>query len=180
MRSRALSVPEGLQCTWVISEIKFGIRRATITIPDPLGCWYQRGRATLCPEVNQHLWPPSHPGDSPRDGSLHSRHILPWRKGFGTCPHKATKTMTRRKPKSPTGSALERSPKSPILSFSLCTYNLLCSERRDDELRERLLIFPWIYTFDKPAQRPSLHKTAPNKLNYHHNGTLLGFIDCIA
>lgn len=54
----------------------------------------QRSRATLCPEVNQHLWPSPHPGDCPSDGPLHSRHILPQRKGFGTCPHKATRTMT--------------------------------------------------------------------------------------
>lgn len=32
----------------------------------------------------------------------------------------------------------------------------------------------------KPAQRPKLHKMAPGKLNYHHSGTLLAFIDCIA
>lgn len=53
MWSRALSVPGGFQCTWAVSEIKSGIHRATIRIPDPLGCW-QQGRS---PKEQSHAVP---------------------------------------------------------------------------------------------------------------------------
>lgn len=138
----------------------------------------QRSRATLCPEVNQHLWPSPHPGDCPSDGPLHSRHTLPQRKGFGTCPHKAIRTMTSRKPKSPTGSAPERSPRSPIPSLSRSTYNLLCTEVRDDELRERLRIFPWTHAFESLLR--DLNCTKCPQINYLYSGTSLAFTDCTA
>lgn len=177
MWSRALLVPGGFQCTWAVSEIKSGIHRATIRIPDPLGCW-QQGRS---PKEQSHAVP---------RGESASLAILPswgqsqaWPSALQTHPapekglwHLPTKPPAPWQGESPT--AAERNPEPPTLPFSLCACNLLCPERRDDGLRERLMVFPWTHTFVSLLR--DLNCAKWSQRNYHHSGTWLAFIGGIA
>ena len=160
---------------------KGGRHRATSINPDPLG--YRGSRRGLKQQ--------SHTvsrGESaslaitpswglPSDGPLCSRLILPWRKCSWHVPTQSYQDREKDKAQRH-GSALERSQMALTTSFSLCTYDLLRTERMDEDLRERLMLFPWSCAFESLFR--DLNDIKCHCINYHYGGTSLAFVDCIA
>lgn len=174
-----LWVPEGFQCTWVVSEIKFGIHRGTITIPDPLGCWKQR----RSPKEQSHAVPR---GESASLATIPCwRQLQRWTSALQAHPASekgvwhvllSHQDHDKEKAQKPNRFSTRKEPR--VSNPFIFTVHLLCTERRNDELRGRLLILPWAYTFESLLRNPNCTKWP--QINYHHSGTLLAFIDCIA
>lgn len=160
---------------------KVAVHRATSINPDPLSyrgsrrCRKQQIHAEPRGESTSLAITPSQ--GSPSDGPLCSRHILPWRKWSWHVPTQSYQDHEKEKAQQH-GSALERSQKAPTASFSLCTYDLLCTERTDEEPRERLALFPWSYAFEGLFRELNFIKR--HCIRYHYGGTSLAFVDCVA
>lgn len=133
-------------------------------------------RATLCPEVNQHLWPSPHPRDLLSDGPLCSRYILPWRKLSWHAPTQSHQDHQKEKAQQHC-LVIERNQKAPTASLLFCISDLLCTEKMDEEQRERSILFPWSYTFASLFRELNYIKC--HYINYHYCGTSLAFLDCI-
>ena len=118
-----------------------------------------------------------YPRDFPSDGPLCSRHILPWRKQSWHAPIQSHQNHKKEKAQQHC-SKLQSSQKAPTSSFFLYTYDLLCTERMDGESRERLILFPWSYTFASLFR--DMYCIKYHCINCHFCGTSLAFVDCIA